>query len=137
MSRILLLAWRYITFHKIKTAILIICITLTAFLPVALHFLVERFQTQLMKRAETTPLIVGAKGSRFDFVLHTLYFETEIQESISLQPIKITVYLVLWTSEIYIEPGHIQELMEEFTHVEKVYERVFQQDSYNSVPKSR
>lgn len=61
----------------------------------------------------------------------------EIQESVSLQPIKITTYLVLWTSEIYIEPGHIQELMEEFTHVEKVCERVFQQDSLNTVPKSR
>ncbi|MHA2203491.1 MAG: hypothetical protein ACW991_07360 [Candidatus Hodarchaeales archaeon] len=61
----------------------------------------------------------------------------EIQESVSLQPIKITTYLVLWTSEIYIEPTRIHELIEEFTHVEKVCERVFQQDSYNSVPKSR
>ena len=61
----------------------------------------------------------------------------EIQESISLQPLMITVYLVLWTSEVYIEPTRIHELIEEFTHVEKVCERVFQQDSYNSVPKSR
>ncbi|MFW9905881.1 MAG: hypothetical protein ACFFFH_16285 [Candidatus Thorarchaeota archaeon] len=61
----------------------------------------------------------------------------EIQESVSLQPIRITTYLVLWTSEIYIEPTRIHELIEEFTHVEKVCERVFQQDSYNSVTKSR
>ncbi len=61
----------------------------------------------------------------------------EIQESISLQPLLITAYLVLWTSEVYIEPTRIHELIEEFTHVEKVCERVFQQDSYNSVPKSR
>ena len=61
----------------------------------------------------------------------------EIQESITLQPLRITTYLVLWTSEIYIEPTRIHELIEEFTHVEKVCERVFQQDSYNSVTKSR
>ena len=61
----------------------------------------------------------------------------EIQESISLQPLKITAYLVLWTSEVYIEPTRIHELIEEFTHVEKVCDRVLQQDSYNSVPKSR
>jgi hypothetical protein len=50
----------------------------------------------------------------------------EIQESVSLQPIRITTYLVLWTSEIYIEPTRIHELIEEFTHVEKVCERVSQ-----------
>ncbi|MFX1504961.1 MAG: hypothetical protein ACFFDC_02500 [Promethearchaeota archaeon] len=61
----------------------------------------------------------------------------EIQESVSLQPTMITTYLVLWTSEIYIELTRIHELIEEFTHVEKVCERVFQQDSYNSVTKSR
>lgn len=61
----------------------------------------------------------------------------EIQESSCLRPLMITVYLVLWTSEIYIESTRIHELIEEFTHVEKVCERVFQQDSYNSVPKSR
>ncbi|MFX0122677.1 MAG: hypothetical protein ACFFAE_03510 [Candidatus Hodarchaeota archaeon] len=61
----------------------------------------------------------------------------EIQESISLHPIKLTTTLVLWTSEIYIEPTRIHELIEEFTHVEKVCERVFHQDSYNSVTKSR
>lgn len=61
----------------------------------------------------------------------------EIQESISLQPLTITAYLILWTSEVYIEPTRIHELIEEFTHVEKVCERVFHQDSYNSVPKSR
>ena len=62
----------------------------------------------------------------------------EIQESLTFQPLMITSYLVLWASEVYIEPSRIHELIEEFTHVEKVYERVFQsQDSYNSVPKSR
>ncbi|UCE15043.1 MAG: hypothetical protein JSV04_07650 [Candidatus Heimdallarchaeota archaeon] len=61
----------------------------------------------------------------------------EIQESVSLKPLMITAHLVLWTSEVYIEPNRIHELIEEFSTIEKVCERVFQQDSYNSVPKSR
>ena len=87
MSRIFLLAWRYIAFHKIKTLILIICITSTIFLPIALNFLIEKFQAQLMSRAESTPLIIGAKGSRFDFVLHTLYFEAEMKDFISMSEV--------------------------------------------------
>jgi len=87
MSRIFLLAWRYIIFHKLKTIILIFCITTTVYLPVAVHFLVKHFQTQLMARANTTPLIVGAKGSRFDFVLHTLYFEANFEETIPMREV--------------------------------------------------
>ncbi len=74
--RTLLLAWRYVAFHKVKTTILIACITLTMYLPVVVHGLVGRLQRELTARAASTPLVIGAKGSRFDLVLHALYFET-------------------------------------------------------------
>jgi hypothetical protein len=62
----------------------------------------------------------------------------EIQESVTLQPLMITAYLVLWSSEVYIETTRIHELFEEFTLVEKVSQSQRQsQDSYNSIPKSR
>lgn len=62
----------------------------------------------------------------------------EIQEVGSFKPLRITAYLVLWTSELYIEPAKIHELFEEFTHVEKLYEKLTQsQDTFNSIPKSR
>lgn len=62
----------------------------------------------------------------------------EIQEASSIQPQIITAYLVLWISEIYIEPREIYELFEEFTHVEKLYERMLQShDTFNAIPKSR
>jgi hypothetical protein len=62
----------------------------------------------------------------------------EIKESITLQPLMITAYLVLWSSEVYIEPTRIHELIEEFTHVERVSQSQRQsQDSYDSIPKSR
>ena len=68
------LAWRYVAFHRTKSAILICCVTLTLFLPLALNRLVSEFETGLMARAEATPLVVGAEGSRFDLALHALYF---------------------------------------------------------------
>lgn len=85
MYRTLLLAWRYIAFHKIKTAILICCITLMAYLPLALHWFVDYSQVYLMSRADSTPLIIGAKGSRFDLALHALYFQANPPDEISMQ----------------------------------------------------
>lgn len=79
------LAWRYVTFHKAKTAILISCITLTLFLPLALNRLVGEFETRLMARAEATPLVIGAKGSRFDLALHALYFRGRAPTTLTLR----------------------------------------------------
>ncbi len=80
MRRILLLAWRYVAFNRLKTTLLVACVTITLALPVAVHLLVRRYNRELIERAETTPLIVGAKGSRFDLCLRTLYFGAEQPE---------------------------------------------------------
>ena len=61
----------------------------------------------------------------------------EIQESITPQPHMITGYLVLWSSEIYIETTRIHELIEEFSFVEKIYDRFHQPESINSVQNNR
>jgi putative ABC transport system permease protein len=85
--RTLLLAWRYVVFHKLKTSILIACITLTAYLPVFTHLLLGRVQRALMARALATPLVIGAKGSRFDLVLHALYFETDAPGTVTMSEV--------------------------------------------------
>ncbi len=77
----LYLAWRYLAYHRIKTAILITSITLIVFLPVGLRVLVNQSADQLTARAETTPLIVGAKGSPLELVLNSLYFESDVPET--------------------------------------------------------
>jgi hypothetical protein len=61
----------------------------------------------------------------------------EIQESTTPQPHMITAYLVLWSSEIYIETTRIYELIEEFSFVEKIYDRFQQPESINSVQNNR
>lgn len=80
----LYIAWRYVVFNRAKTVILIGCITLIAFLPLALELLLGESERQLMSRATSTPLVVGAKGSALDLVMNTLYFDDEIPEPITI-----------------------------------------------------
>ena len=50
---ILLLTSRYLTANKLKTAILLVCLTATFFLPLALKFLIARFEEDLLARGQT------------------------------------------------------------------------------------
>ena len=80
----LYIAWKYISFNKIKTATLVACVTLISFLPLSLQLLLEESERQLMSRAVSTPLVVGAKGSALDLVMNTLYFDDEVPELITV-----------------------------------------------------
>jgi putative ABC transport system permease protein len=73
----LLLAWRYLTFHRTRTVLLISALALTLFLPMATRWVIARFESQILARARSTPLLVGAKGSRFAIAVHALYFRGE------------------------------------------------------------
>jgi len=73
----LYIAWRYIRFYRLRTFILVACITLIAVLPLSLQLLLEESEQLLLSRAETTPLVVGAKGSALDLAMSTLYFSDE------------------------------------------------------------
>ncbi len=81
----LYLAWKYIAYNRIKTAVLVTCVTLISFLPFALQLLLDESERQLMSRAVSTPLVVGAKGSALDLVMNALYFGDERPETISME----------------------------------------------------
>ena len=80
----LFLAWKYLNYNKLRTATLIACITLIGFLPTSLNLLLEESERQLMSRAASTPLVVGAKGSALDLMMNTLYFGDEVPEMIAM-----------------------------------------------------
>ncbi len=80
----LYIAWQYVRYNRIKTAVLVACVTLISFLPVSLQLLLDESERQLMSRAETTPLVIGAKGSSLDLVMNTLYFGDEVPELIDM-----------------------------------------------------
>ena len=77
MKDMLYLAWRYVLYHRWKTLILVLAITLVVFLPFALNVLIERSAQQLTARAESTPLLLGAKGSPLELALSSLYFDAD------------------------------------------------------------
>ena len=77
MTDVLYLAWQYIRFHRWKTTILVLSVTLIMYLPVGLNVLVEQSARQLTARASATPLLVGAKGSPLELTLNSLYFDAD------------------------------------------------------------
>lgn len=85
MTDSLYIAWRYLRYHKGKTAILAVSMALIIYLPAGLQALVSQSARNLRSRAVSTPLVIGAKGSRQELVLNTLYFESDRPTTISMQ----------------------------------------------------
>ncbi|MCA8961214.1 MAG: hypothetical protein KDC38_11905 [Planctomycetes bacterium] len=78
------LAWRYVSHYWGRSSILASCIALVAFLPFAVTILVDHYQERMTRRATETPLLVGAKGSRFDLLMNLLYFKGKLRDLISM-----------------------------------------------------
>lgn len=70
----LFLAWRYLRARPGQTGVMILGLAMALYLPLVTHRLVDEFDRAIGARAQATPLVIGAKGSRFDLALHGLYF---------------------------------------------------------------
>ena len=81
----LYVALQYLRFHKVKTTVLVAALTLTTFLPLAVHIVVRASETQMLDRSLATPLILGQKGSALDLVMNTLYFASKPPETVSMR----------------------------------------------------
>lgn len=84
----LYLAWQYMKFNKVRSLIIIACITIIAVLPLSLEILLNESQRQLGLRAEKSPLLLGAKGSALDLVMNSLYFSDEVPEPIMMSALE-------------------------------------------------
>lgn len=82
------LAWKYLTHHWVTTVWLVSCIGLTLYLPVASRVVIRRFESELQQRAQSTPLVVGGKGSRFELAINALHFTGQPPESIEYRDFK-------------------------------------------------
>lgn len=80
----LYLAWRYIAGNPVRSTVLIACISLIGSLPLLLSKLLDASERQLTARADSTPLIIGAKGSDFELVMNTLYFSEDRPQTITM-----------------------------------------------------
>jgi putative ABC transport system permease protein len=75
MKDLLYLGARYVVHHKVKLGVLTFAITLVAWLPIAIQSMVDQTARQLLQRADSTPLVIGAPGSPLELALGSLYFQ--------------------------------------------------------------
>jgi len=89
MKQSFYLAIKYLQFHRVRTLILVCSIGLILYLPAGLQKLITESETQMLGRAEATPIIVGAKGNSTDLVINTLYFEQTKIDELALKTLDI------------------------------------------------
>jgi putative ABC transport system permease protein len=77
MRGVMYLAWRYLVWHRAKTGVLVMAITLIVFVPSALSMIVDQTAQDMSARAVETPLLLGARGSPLELTLNSLYFSSE------------------------------------------------------------
>jgi putative ABC transport system permease protein len=79
------LALRSLAHHKVRTVVLSLCIALVGVLPAAVDGLLDLYRARLEARALSTPLVVGAPGSRSDLLIHALYYRGEVERTIEMK----------------------------------------------------
>ncbi len=77
------LAWLYLRRRRVAASVMVAGVALSLYLPLAAHWAANAFDKALGARAATTPMIVGARGSRFDLVLHGLYFRARSEGTVA------------------------------------------------------
>jgi len=76
------LAWRHLRFNIGRSTIIVACLTSVVVLPITVGGVLNRYESHLLDRADSTPLLLGARGDRFDLVLKSLYFDPPYERTI-------------------------------------------------------
>ena len=71
------LAVSYLRFHWARSLVLVLAVALILAVPVASRALLNAGEATLTARAETTPYLVGRRGSALDLTMAALYFGQE------------------------------------------------------------
>ncbi|MHA7879913.1 MAG: ABC transporter permease [Saccharospirillum sp.] len=78
------LAWRYLNFHRRQTAVLVLVLAVIMAVPALLNTTLQATDARLTERADGTPLLIGARGSRLDLAMSSLYFSDDRPEPVSM-----------------------------------------------------
>ncbi|MEN3942796.1 ABC transporter permease [Prosthecobacter sp. SYSU 5D2] len=76
-SACLHLAWRYVARHRGQTFLLAAALGLVLALPLSIRVIVRASETAMRARAESTPQVIGGRGSALDLLLSALYFKRQ------------------------------------------------------------
>lgn len=82
MKSLLHLAWQAVAHYRLRSLLLLAAVVLTLLLPATVQILVRTFRTDLLARAASTPLLVGARGSELDLALGALYFQGGVRNEL-------------------------------------------------------
>jgi len=77
MRDLFYLLLRYLLFYRAKIITLSLSLALVAAIPLGLSIVSSITNEHLQARAHSTPLLLGAQGSKLDLVLSTLYFSDQ------------------------------------------------------------
>ncbi len=77
------LALAHLKYNRILSAILVLCLTITIFLPLVTWLASGMLKEQMTARSDETPILIGSKGSPFLLTLNSVYFQTEIRDTIT------------------------------------------------------
>ncbi len=78
------LALAYLAHHRGKSAVIVLCLAAILAVPMAVASLMGAAERALSARAEATPLLVGARGSRLDLAMAALHFTPERPEPVTM-----------------------------------------------------
>ena len=76
MKNALFLAQKSLLWNRGRSLTIILSLAITIWLPVTVRLGLDQFRREISARARSTPLVIGARGSRIDLALHALYFDT-------------------------------------------------------------
>jgi putative ABC transport system permease protein len=85
---VLLLAVRYLAYHPLRTFIVVFCIGITFFLPLAVSYLVAETEEAMARRAREIPLVIGPRGDRFELLLRSVYFRGATHQSLPMREVE-------------------------------------------------
>ncbi len=83
MSSIIRLAVAYLCSQWKLSVTLIVIISLSVTLPIATNRITKEYERELSSRSESPPLLLGARGDRFDLVLKSQFYVGELQQTLT------------------------------------------------------
>jgi len=73
----LYLAFAYLRYHWARSLVLTLVAALIMFVPIATQILLSTSERTLLARGDSTPLLLGSRGSQLDLTMAALYFSDE------------------------------------------------------------
>lgn len=108
MKNALYLAWKSLLWQRGRSLTILLSLAITIWLPVTVRLVLDQFRREISERANATPLVLGAKGSRIDLALHALYFDTLPPADTTMAEVESIDNLSTANAAAYAIPLHVR-----------------------------